>query len=358
MRKIGFIYPNHPLTTDIGGGVSYLQFFYSHRNRYTDFELTFISSYENVKDDKNILVISRSKNPLIYAINFFKFVLFNPEFKSLEILHFNHNFLAWIGCLFKRSNQKVVLTYHGLTGTYLKKISGIFYPVFRQVLIRVEREMLMRIDKVIFVSQATLDGSKHLLNSKFSYTVIPASFDNDIFQGNLKACRKLNLAWTGRFSEVKDPERALSIFKHLRNIADCKISMTFNGFGELLPKCKRIASSDDDVRFNGQVQKEYLPQVYENAFALLVTSKSEASPTVIKEALSMGMYVLSLDVGDAKHQVNCESGMIFSSSNDEDIAREIWAFYSEKKHLNLWRHDNGLVNRDVFKEIITIYKDL
>jgi glycosyltransferase involved in cell wall biosynthesis len=358
MIKIGFIYPNNPLTNDIGGGVSYLQYIYLNRDKYPDIKFEFISSSEEDKYGTNICTISRSKKPLYYALSFLKYALLNPDFKRFNVLHFNHNFLLWIGLLLKKKNQKIVLTYHGLTGTYIKQKSSSLYPILRFVLVRVERLMLMRVDKVIFVSESIIRDSKHLFNIDIKYEIIPAFFDTDVFEKKLKPCVDLKLVWTGRLSDVKNPEKAINIFHHLKKISDGAVSLTINGTGELMEKCKRIASDDVNIIFNGHVKKELLPLVYEDAFILIVTSKSEASPTVIKEALALGIYVMSSDVGDVKDHINSENGKVFSSISDEEIAQEIFDFYSLKKSLQLWRHRKGVIKRDVFSEITNVYKNL
>ena len=125
-----------------------------------------------------------------------------------------------------------------------------------------------------------------------------------------------------------------------------------------MPLCRKLSEEDQNIFFNGRISKVSLIEEYANAFGLLVTSDSEASPTVIKEALSLGMYVFSLDVGDAKMHVDEDNGLIFRSRCDKEIASEILKFYKTRKSLQLWRHEKRTVVRDIYKEIAEIYSSL
>lgn len=53
----------------------------------------------------------------------------------------------------------------------------------------------------------------------------------------------------------------------------------------------------------GGVPHEDLPWMYSGADAMLLTSRMEGSPTVVKEGLSCGLPVVSVDVGDVEEQL-------------------------------------------------------
>lgn len=92
--------------------------------------------------------------------------------------------------------------------------------------------------------------------------------------------------------------------------------------------------------------------------ALLMTSKMEGSPQVIKEAMACGCSIVSVDVGDVSKKIEGVKGcFIVPTRNPKDIAVAL------KKTLDYGRKTNGrekiielgLTNDQVAKQIIKIY---
>ncbi len=92
----------------------------------------------------------------------------------------------------------------------------------------------------------------------------------------------------------------------------------------------------------------------------LMTSHTEGSPQVIKEALACGCPIVSVDVGDVKEQIKGVEGCFIALKNKEDIAgkvKEAFAFVNRtdgRKGILA----KGLVNSDIATRIIEIYHTL
>ena len=91
---------------------------------------------------------------------------------------------------------------------------------------------------------------------------------------------------------------------------------------------------------------------------LLMTSFSEGSPQVIKEALACGCPIVSVDVGDVKDRVNGVDGCYVSESHDsKELARLLIKAISfgEKTKGRAKLVADGLENRLVANRILEVY---
>lgn len=95
------------------------------------------------------------------------------------------------------------------------------------------------------------------------------------------------------------------------------------------------------------------------ADALIMTSFSEGSPQVIKEALACGCPIVSVDVGDVKERVEGVEGCYVAKTREpnelEDLLRKALLF--EGKTVGRTRIiSDGLDNHQVAEDLLNIYK--
>jgi glycosyltransferase involved in cell wall biosynthesis len=86
---------------------------------------------------------------------------------------------------------------------------------------------------------------------------------------------------------------------------------------------------------NGKAYEE-IPLYFRAADALLLTSRWEGSPNVVKEALAAGLPVVSVDVGDVKDFLNGVEGCYITESKPEAVADGL------KKALSYNKQTNGI----------------
>lgn len=93
--------------------------------------------------------------------------------------------------------------------------------------------------------------------------------------------------------------------------------------------------------------------------ALLMTSFSEGSPQVIKEALACGCPIVSVDVGDVKERVKDVEGCFVAATREseelENLLRKALAFEGKTKGREKIIAD-GLDNQRVALQLVEIYK--
>ena len=98
-----------------------------------------------------------------------------------------------------------------------------------------------------------------------------------------------------------------------------------------------------------------------NCDALLMTSKTEGSPQVIKEALACGCPIVSVDVGDVAERTNGVDGcLIVRTCEPKDIAQAILQTiaYEGKTNGRDKIIEMGLSNKLVAKHLVEIYESV
>ncbi|MDA7805099.1 hypothetical protein N8991_03475 [Schleiferiaceae bacterium] len=105
------------------------------------------------------------------------------------------------------------------------------------------------------------------------------------------------------------------------------------------PLAKRFVDTHN-LKINvlmGLNQKEFFAQLG-SSYGLIVTSFQEGSPNVLKEALALGLAIITVDVGDCKSNISRFGGTLIDYNGD--IVQEFMA--SEKYSLEYLSIDNTI----------------
>ena len=97
------------------------------------------------------------------------------------------------------------------------------------------------------------------------------------------------------------------------------------------------------------------------ANSMLMTSKTEGSPQVIKEAMACGCPIVSVDVGDVAERVEGVEGCyVISSREPKDLAEALKKVlkFDGRTHGRERIIEQGLTNEQVARRIIEIYEGI
>lgn len=138
------------------------------------------------------------------------------------------------------------------------------------------------------------------------YTVIPHGVDFDRFEPVPKTEARAALGWSDRVHQVLFPaptDRPEKDFPRAERIVD-----------------RTREELDDPVRLqtpDGDVPHRQMPTVLNASDALLLTSRHEGSPNVVKEALACNLPVVSTDVGDVADRIDGVTPSAVGSTDEE-----------------------------------------
>lgn len=179
-----------------------------------------------------------------------------------------------------------------------------------------EASVYAMMDKVVFVSQGILDAFRQLFHyTKENLMVINNPIDK---QRILRSVKEYNVEKegfsfiaVGRFFRQKRYDRMMHAVKILHN-RGCDFHLDILGAGKLEPEIKELACTlgiEQIVRFHGFVRNPY-PYI-KNADVMLLSSDAEGFPTVICEAMTLGVPVIGTDIPGTRDLLgNSEYGML------------------------------------------------
>ena len=223
----------------------------------------------------------------------------------------------------------VVTTYHG-SDINEKKVRP-----FSKLAMRLSRWN-------VFVSKRTLE----IVKPKKKHFLLPCGVDLSDLQLTAKteARRQMQLSQNSRYVLF-----AGSFDNGVKNVALAKESVGLLK-GEEVELMELKGFSRDEVTL-----------LMCSADALLLTSFSEGSPQVIKEAMACGCPIVSVDVGDVKERVEGVDGcFVAETRTPEELAslmQKAFAFAGKTKGRERLVAD-GLDNHSVAQKLIEIYKNV
>lgn len=221
----------------------------------------------------------------------------------------------------------VVTTYHG------SDINNPKVLFFSRIAIR-------RSKFNIFVSKKNLDLAKPKGNN---FALIPCGINLEDYPiiGKIEARHEMGLAQGKKyvlFSGAFD--------NPVKNAPLAKAAMA------LIPEAELLELKD--------YSRPQVATLMQAADILLMTSFTEGSPQVIKEAMACGCPIVSVDVGDVRERIEGIDGCYIAERNVQSIAENIqsaFTFQGRTKGRDSLKAA-GLTNKQIASEIIKVYHGL
>lgn len=189
----------------------------------------------------------------------------------------------------------------------------------------------------IFVSKKNIEFS----GQKAKYSLLPCGVDLYKFQPRSKQEAREVLAWD---NDGKYVLFAGAFDNAVKNAPLAQAAVS------LLPGVNLVEMKG--------FSREQVANLFYAADAFLMTSFTEGSPQVIKEAMVCGCPIVSVDVGDVAEVINGVEGCCVAKRDADDISEKLKKTFVFGKRTDGRQkiEDNGLNNIVVAGNLISIYK--
>jgi glycosyltransferase involved in cell wall biosynthesis len=324
------VYQTNPFEEGQGGGVRYVKNLLIGLKDSCD-SILFIGIGPKKELNDNISLIPITKELTGYIR--FLFVLFlKLPFMNLvkyDIVHVHRLYFA-IPFIILKPHLKIVCSLHGRTFSVFESNYGSgLLSIFKILFKKIELFCLNKIDYLAPVSQDVVNSfelkynnfksfKQHTIGSMFDFSkfkIIPSNYLQDKFGNNNKY-----VLFLGRLADVKNIDFLIELWsKKFQNSKEIKLVIA--GDGELKDKLhklnKKICNSNSPI-FLGEIDPNDVPTLVSSSDLCVLSSKHEASPTIIKEALSSGIPIVTSDVGDVKEFIlDRQNGIIVNKDFNE-----------------------------------------
>lgn len=296
---------------------------------------------KNEKDAMSFYIREQSEElqKLAVEIDYFRFSLSNKlsifrRIKALrkiisennyDLIHAHYGLFGFVSILAKQ-NIPLITTFHGSDINVQKN------KLFSAITVRFSSFS-------IFVSQALYDNS--LVKPNKNSSILPCGVDKNIFFPIEKSQARKVLGYRNKRKYIlfpstrTNPIKNFNLAKEALNLLDFEYELV-----ELVKKTR-----------------EEVNLIMNACDLLILTSKSEGSPQVIKEAFYTNLPIVSVNVGDVEENIRNIDNCYIAENNPKDIADKIQIIVSNNcARTNGRAETSGFDNQIIAKKILTIYK--
>lgn len=231
-------------------------------------------------------------------------------------------------------NNPLVYTIHGeRLGTAKANSSPSMYKLIDKVYFLYEILAFRRVNKVIAVSDKVRKSFvKYHPSIDNKVVVVPVGVNLKKFDTEVDALKIKNKYMVGKEDFVILFVGVLGKVKNIPFLIDCFRSVSLKKNAKLIivgdgdEKASLINKVNElqlqtKVFFTGEINHEKISDLYAISDMFVLTSFSEGSPNVLKEALASGIPIVSTDVGDARDLiVNKYLGKVVTDYNVSDFS--------------------------------------
>jgi len=247
----------------------------------------------------------------------------NEKIKSFapDIIHAHFGLSGLLACLQRK--VAVVITFHG-SDAYISKV----------ILLSKVAAGFSRFN--IFVS----DKIKNKIKGKRNYAIIPCGINLDVFYPiDMKIAReKLNMEQGKKYILF-----ASSFANSVKNSP-----LAFSAIG-------RLQMSTELIELKNRSRDE-VNLLLNACNLLLLTSKTEGSPQIIKEAMACNCPIVATDVGDIGDVIGKTEGCYITSFDHDEVTEKIKLAIKFDRRTNGREQIEYLDNNIIANKIFNLYK--
>jgi glycosyltransferase involved in cell wall biosynthesis len=328
------LYHNDPLAQDLGGGAEHFRCL--HRAlAASDLPFRLIATrLQAERSAPEVVYITRRAGFLHFYLALWAwFWRHRDRFAADDVFHFHRNYAAWPKLVLAPRRGRVIISYHNVTGRVLEGRLGRWAAPVRRAMLAFERRVARVADAIVCVSgRDRRELARIVAAEPFGRAhILPAAFDGGLFAGVEAAPPAPELAGRilvlGRISHQKNVPLAVATIEALVTAGE-PIELTIAGRGEGSKELIRLIARSPAaarIRWIGAVPHDDVPALLREHGILLLTSRYEASPTVVKEALRTMRPVVSTDVGDVADWLEPDRTGFVCAATPEALAEGVRA---------------------------------
>lgn len=317
--NIIFVYQTDPFESGQGGGVRHVKNLLNGIQSQCE-SILFLGVGNTDRQEGNVAL--RTITPTItgyvpFLLRLAMKIAFTDT-SRYDIVHVHRLYFAIPFIIFK-PKLKIVCTLHGRTFSLMENKLGPFFKVFAPILKAIEKFCIPKIDYILPVS---MDVVKSFTEKYRNFPTMPnmaiiapmvEPADYRIV-ARIEACQHLGISdahkyigFVGRLSDVKDISFLLNFAHEYRNhLVAHNTKMLIFGTGEDAQNLKALQTKlhlEELVVFHGEINPADVLFAMGLLETLLISSKHESGPIVMKEALLCGIPVVSNDVGEVRDYI-------------------------------------------------------
>ena len=191
-------------------------------------------------------------------------------------------------------------------------------------------------DKLILLTDAMKKNADRFMRKhKYKNIVIPNGCESSNFYPDYKKrSDEFKIIFTGRLVAQKSPFIFLKALKILKKEIVSGFTVNVMGDGALLVRMKQFVQQnnlENEVKFNGWVNKEEMLLEYQSAHVQVMSSEAEAMSISALESLSSGLYLISTPVsGNTDIIEEGINGDFFDFGNYKMLSEQLVNYYNKK----------------------------
>lgn len=348
--KIIQVYQTNPFKDGQGGGVRYVRNLL--RGIKNDCEKILFFGIGDREQHQGSIELYPIRSEMTGYIKFLLFLMLKLPFIDLskyDVIHVHRLYFA-IPFILLKPNLKIVCSLHGRTFSVFESNNGsLKLKIVKPIFMMIEKFAIKNIDYLVPVSQDVVNSFQSKYNdfSKNNIKVIGSMLQlkkfniqtSNYLQKKFGANNKYIL-FIGRLADVKDIVFLINLWsKKFQNEKNIKLIIAGNGEDKekLFNLNNKICRSNEAI-FIGEIKPEIIPNLISSSNIVVLSSKHEASPTVIKESHSCGIPVVSNLIGDVDE-------FIIDGKNGFLVEKDYNSYFNAMKKLL----DNPLFKEEVFE---------
>ncbi|MDX1471841.1 MAG: glycosyltransferase family 4 protein [Flavobacteriaceae bacterium] len=173
--------------------------------------------------------------------------------------------------------------------------------------------------------------SRFLYDSFRSYgfdnlQIIPNSINTENYPFRERSEYRPKLLWVRRFQKRYNPLMALKVLQMIKKkYPEASLCMVGPEKDGSMATCKKLAKKFDlDVRFTGKLKKKHWAQLASNYDFFINTTSVDNTPISVIEAMSLGLAVVSTNVGGMPVLIqNGHDGILVPEDDERTMASKI-----------------------------------